>query len=181
MVSSEPLNRSTEVIAVVVVAEAAASISIGHCRYPSSDPPQIFAELRRCSPLPPVTSLIELMFVTREASISACTCPRDDFCRSTIAPFPSWPTTLDESYQYLCRSGNRSPALLRHRRAPRLWRTLPASNTGGAGARPDHPISGDPGTGSPEPLNEMIARFPRLPPLDLHHLRHSHGRVAREE
>src|SRR5262245_61541633 len=38
--------------------------------------------------------------------------------------------------------GNRGPGLLRHRSAPRLWRPLAASDTGRAGARPDHPISG---------------------------------------
>src|SRR5262249_16605566 len=48
--------------------------------------------------------------------------------------------------------GNRGPGLLRHRSAPRLWRPLPASNTGGAGARPDHPISG-PIPGWPMPLD----------------------------
>src|SRR5262245_50394910 len=38
--------------------------------------------------------------------------------------------------------GNRGPGLLRHRSVPRPWRPLPASDTGRAGARPDHPISG---------------------------------------
>ena len=47
------------------------------------------------------------------------------------------------SCRYLCRSRRlRSLSCRGTWPAPRLWRPLPASNAGGAGARPDHPITG---------------------------------------
>jgi len=60
------------------------------------------------------------------------------------------------SCRYRCRS-RRSPYWVSETwRAPCLWRPLPASLAGGAGARPDHPISrlgsGAPGSGQIKPI-----------------------------
>src|SRR5882762_8109226 len=46
------------------------------------------------------------------------------------------------SCRYRCRSRRSRYWLSETWRAPCLWRPLPASLAGGAGARPDHPISG---------------------------------------
>ena len=73
------------------------------------------------------------------------TCPRDHFCRNTIAPRLSCPTTWNEflpismpitaiavssSCDMACSLGSAPPS--------------PASLAAGAGARPDHSISGHP-------------------------------------
>src|SRR6516165_6542498 len=73
----------------------------------------------------------------------ASTWPRDHFCRSTIAPRLSWPTRWNEflpismpitaiallSFSDMARSLTWLPP-------------LPAFLAAGAGARPDHPITG---------------------------------------
>src|SRR6202142_781798 len=73
----------------------------------------------------------------------ASTWPRDHFCRSTIAPRASWPTTWNEFLPISCRSRRSRYWVSETWRAPCLWRPLPASLAGGAGARPDHPINGN--------------------------------------
>src|SRR5262245_23715287 len=71
------------------------------------------------------------------------TCPRDHFCRSTIAPRRSWPTTWNEflpismpitAIALLSFSDMACSLTLVPRGQFRLL--------AGAGARPDHPISG---------------------------------------
>src|SRR4029077_16017718 len=50
-------------------------------------------------------------------------------------------------------------------RAPRLWRPLPASLAGGAGARPDHPISGHSKHSLDLPTQTMQWKRGIIPPL----------------
>src|SRR5229473_2080343 len=86
----------------------------------------------------------------------ASTWPRDHFCRSTMAPRASWPTTwiladIDADH------GDRGIGCLGHGVLLVFGAPCPASLAGGAGARPDHPISGH------EPVSSDELRSSRYP------------------
>ncbi len=60
----------------------------------------------------------------------------------TMAPRSSWPTMWTSSCRYRCRRWRRQFGRSGTWRAPCRGRPLPALIAGGAGTRPDHPISG---------------------------------------
>src|SRR5580700_4603986 len=69
--------------------------------------------------------------------------------QARYAPMPRSRAMALLRYSKLCRPAKSTAAMIQDWvsetwRAPCLWRPLPASLAGGAGARPDHPINGHP-------------------------------------
>ena len=113
--------------------------------------PRCLVEMEACATahreLPALGHEVRLMpaqyvkaYVKRNKNDAADAEPRDHFCRSTIAPRPSSPTTWNDRYQ--CRLRQSHSVLSQPWRPPRLG--APGQFiAGGARAWPDHPITGN--------------------------------------